>query len=236
MKKKIILISIVVAVFLGAILGYKLYYMKIYSIERSKVPKIEIKDARHIQKRELNNTDYFKVNNVMIKNDFEQFEKVDEKIDSYILYDDDNKVKAGIKFLEYVPFVEGLLDVDIFGMNNTKISEDDIENFMKKHNFKDDFDFIEYLSSIKDENVTFFTSIEKRKDLYIGQFLMNNILVDGAYRKIDGDYDGYYVEIDANTVEANIVVGGKKYIITFSNRDYFTEKYIDELISTLKFD
>jgi hypothetical protein len=54
---------------------------------------------------------------------------------------------------------------------------------------------------------------------------------------IDGDLKGYMIEYklgDRMVVEVDLFKDDKVYGITFFNRDYFTDKYIEELLNTIK--
>ena len=50
--------------------------------------------------------------------------------------------------------------------------------------------------------------------------------------KITGDYEGYIFKLNS-IVEVNLIKDSQRYIITFNNRHYFTDKYIEELINTI---
>ncbi len=236
MKKNCIIIFIGIIGVLGILLTYKIYAVNKYSTKNFKRPDINIKEPLTISNKKIDDADYFKVDNIMIKNDFKEFRQTsdnDDRIKTYSLYDENNKLKAGIKFIEYVTYIEGLKDVSILS-GDPNIKGKDITSFMKSHEFKNDFEFIKYLSNLKEEKVTIFTSINKMKDNYTAYYLASNLLPKGNYKEILGDYTGYLIETEYDTVSVNIVNSDKLYIIEFTKLDYFTEDYIKELISTIK--
>lgn len=241
MKKKSIIICIGVVLLLCATLCYKLYVLNVYNTEYFEVSKFIIEEPVNISSKTSEISDYFMVNNLMIKNDFEEFESREDINDgssgfkTYVLYDEDHKVKAAIQFLEYVSFINGLSEEPgIFG-ENVEIHGNDIPDFMKSHNFETDIDLIKYLSDLPEEKMTIFTPTKKLKDNYIAHYLASAILPSGNYREITGDYSGYFINTGRDATEVNIISGEKRYVITFTKLDYFTEDYIKELISTIKY-
>jgi len=238
MKKNCIIIFICVIGVLGILLTYKMYAVNKYNTKYFEKSSINIKEPLTIMNKKIDDDDYFKVDNIMIRNDFKEFRQMSEdtdRIKTYSLYDENNKLKAAIKFIEYITYVEGLKDVSILGASDPNIKEKDITSFMKSHEFKNDFEFIKYLSNLKEEKNTIFTSINKMKDNYAAYYIASNILPDGNYKEILGDYTGYLIETDDDVVSVNIINSDKLYIIDFVKLDYFTEDYIKELISTIKF-
>jgi len=239
MKKKsiIIIMGATLLALLLLFISYKIYNLYTYNTNSQESTNIIIGEPITIKNQKLAESEYLKVKNIMIKNDFEKFKLVRDDTDAgfkiYALYDEKNHLQAGIKFFEYTTFVEGLKnDVSIFG--DEKITSNDLNTFIKKHKFKSDFELIEYLANLKDEKMTIFSSTNKIKNNYIGHFLKNIIFTDGTYKKITGDYEGYLNE-SGDTIEANIINGKQQYIISFYKSDYFTEDYIKQLISTIMF-
>ena len=49
---------------------------------------------------------------------------------------------------------------------------------------------------------------------------------------INGDYEGYILELTSNGREVNIINNNKKYYFTFLND--FTDEFINEFISTIE--
>lgn len=236
-KKVFILIVVGIIVILTIVLLYKIYMINKYSIRDFKIPNVDIKEPITISNKKIDDIDYFRVNNIMIQNDFEEFKEISDNngFKMYGLYDENNKLKAGINFFEYVTFTDGLSkEVSVLAGDGSKIKGEDISSFMKSHNFKNDFEFIKYLSSLKEEKASIFTSIKKMEDNYVAYYLAKSLLTDGSYKEILGDYTGYLLETDNDTAEVNIVTSDKKYIITFYKLDYFTEDYIKELIASIK--
>lgn len=239
MKKKniIIIMGATLIALLLLFISYKIYNLYTYNTNSQKATKIVIGEPVTIKNQKLDENEYLKVKNIMIKNDFEEFKLIRDDADGgfkiYALYDNDNHLKAGIRFFEYITYVEGLnSEVNIFG--DEKVSDNDFVAFMNKHKFKSDFELIEYLANLKDEKMNIFSSTNKIKDNYIGHYLKNTIFTDGTYKKIIGDYEGYLHESD-DTIEASIINGKQLYIISFYKSDYFTEDYIKELLGTIKF-
>ncbi len=237
MKKKFVSLIIILSVLLAAFLGFKLYHLSKYNTNGMQTQRVKVDEPVTLLNKKLNENDYFLANDMMIKNDFRDFKQFDldgnDKLVSYVLYDEDNKVKAAIKFFDYVTYVSGFSsNVGIFG--DSKIDKSDINDYMENHKFKNDFELIKYLANLNDEKINIFTSIDKMKDNYISHYLVSLILVEGSYREIQGDYTGYLLKSANDTVEVNIAIGEKKYIISFMQLDYFTDNYIYELISTFK--
>ncbi len=238
MKRHCMIILIGIIGIIGILLVYKIYTVKKYSIEDFKIPNINILESLTISSKKTDDDDYFQVDNIMIQNDFENFKEISDDTDKtkiYGLYDENNELKAAIKFTEYVTYIEGLKDASVMGVSKPNIKGKDITSFMGSHEFNSDFELIKYLSNLKEEEYTIFTSIKRMKDNYIAYYLANTLLAEGNYKEINGDYTGYLIETEYDTVSVNIIDSDKLYIIEFTKLDYFTEDYIKELISTIKF-
>lgn len=253
MKKRYIIIIIVFALLflIGDYLGYKIYKTHFYNISNiSNYEKyasgLNINDTITIKKQELTPDQYLVFNNIKIKNDFDDFEKLaephstDEYI-KYVLYDEDKEVKASF-WIGSMDTYMTIFGSEILVFNNTKIGYEavNIKSYFNKKDINNDIELIKYLVETKNKKNNIFTSIENMKSNYAIHFLSSSILINvESIDIIDGDYEGYILNYDMNSQkvkEVNILKNNKRYIFTIIGLDYFNDSYIKELLNTIVID
>lgn len=230
MKKKIVIILTILILIVVAPLIHRLYFINTYKSEYKTIDT-EIAETWNINHRELDQKDYFALGDIKIENEFEGFKALSDT-DVYVLKDEENRTSTAISYIK-APL---LINTDKpYSDSYYDAKNDAIEEFLKKHNFQSDSEFIKYLIESKEEKVNIFSSTKKIKENYATNFSRNNILVPGKFHLLEGSYKGYVTE-EENKYEVNILDDNEKHIITFVNKNYFTEEKIKDLIGTIKMD
>lgn len=232
MKKKNIILYVTIGfIFLiGAYLTYKTYIINKYSFNDEIKLDISLKEPWKIEVKTLKDKEYFKLGEVRIRNEFKKFKR-DENKNSYSLKDKEGNQTANISYFKYVTYTDGLT-TNLIINGSTDQDQKVIEEFMEKHEFKDDTEFIKYLLEYEQKKQNLFANTKMIKDGYVAEYLKNNILEDGNIYILEGDYKGYVIE-DEEKFEANILDENTKHIITFKGKDYFDKEKVMELLSTI---
>lgn len=249
MKKIIIIIiTIFMLVLMGAYLAFKIYNMNYYSLDNlenyeSYSKGLYIKDTINVKHENLLNKGEIVFKDFSIRNDFENFIKLEEPHSTedyvkYVIYDENNKGIASIWFATGYSYVDMYSEeVIVFNSEDTRYEQMAFKEFFKEKRIIDDIDLINYLVSTVNKSNTFFDSIESMKSNYILHYLFGMRFEFDGITLIEGDLKGYMVEYklgDRMVVEVDLFKDDKVYGITFFNRDYFTDKYIEELLNTIE--
>ena len=250
MKKIIIcIVTIFMLVLMGAYLAYKVYNMNYYSLNNLKnyetySKSLYIKDTINVKRNEsLEYVELLSFNDINIRNDFKDFTKLEEphstdKYVKYVLYDENNEVISSIWIADGYSYVDMYSEeVIVFNSEDTRYEQLAFKEFFKEKGIIDDIDLINYLVKTINKPNTIFNSIEEMKSNYMLHYLFSMKFEFDGITLIEGDLKGYMIEYklaDKVAVEVDIFKDDKMYGITFFNRDYFTDEYIEELLNTIE--
>lgn len=239
-KYKKVLLVVFLVLIMGIYFGYKafnLYVCYNYDLYRESVDKFNIKDTIYINKKEIGSEEeYLGFDNIKIRDDFKDFELMNDgdstnDLVKYMLYDEKREVIAGF-WMQVIDTKVNRLDSYVLN-DNSYISSDDVDSFLRDNNIGNDIEFFKYLDKNKDRESNIFTSIRDMKEIYIIKASLNarDVVL------MDGDYTGYMLYFNNNDArEVHILYNDKAYVLTFFMSDYFSEEYIRELLSTVVID
>lgn len=244
-KKKINLFIIVIILLVGVYFVYKgfnLFYYDINIITDGKyeeyISGLKVENEIKLKKVDVIDNNYLEYDGMKIRNDFKNFEKLEEipEVSSlkFVLRDENNKVKASFwmgKGDTYLTMLKA--DKTLFGTNDKKITNTEITEFLKENNINNDIEFFEYLEKNKNKKNSIFTSVKQMKKNYGIQYLASVMLPEiNSVTLIKGDYEGYIFNMK-NMKEVNIIKDGKRYVFMFIYTDYFTDEYIKDILNTV---
>ncbi len=240
MKKKIVIICVVlVLVVVGVYFGYKKSLLDRYSISHVD-EKLTYKDEWIIKYKSKDVKEYLSIEDFKIENVFKDFDKTTTDDRFPLGYEKklEDGSKVAVNFFEYVSYVEELThDISVISGD---IDEDMIHDFMEKHDFKDDLEFIKYLNNYEEKKINVFTSAKEIKENYVVEFLRDLVLVDADFHTIkflmkegsDMELSGYVYEAEKFT-EVDIIKDDKKYTLV-TKSGYFSEEELKDLLSTVE--
>lgn len=244
MKKKIIILTIVFV--LLAYFGYKGFNLFYYNIDNITVQsynsfkdRLNAKKTITINNEKLNENEYLISNNIKIRNDFKNYiydENYNvDNIVKYNLYDENNKIKSSFWFGIEDSYVSLLKSnsVVLFG-DDSRVKNVNFEKILEKNNIVNDIDLINFLADNSDRKNTIFTSTKKMKENYSIQYL-NSIItpIITDFILIDGDYQGYFLQLQSNIKQVTLLKENKRYSFVFYGSEFDDESYIFDLISTI---
>ena len=243
-KKYVILIIIGMFLVIGGYFGYKSYLYFKYIPDTLKIKDEYINglniETITIKTETLNNDEYYKVNDIKIRNDFQNFELSDkfindENTSGYILKENDiekePKVIISLGKSSY-NFIET-------GNNSTSNSKEDklVLEYLKENKIENDYDLFLHTIKNKNKNPNIFSS---KKEMLAYSYSYTSMSIYPNTQKltlIDGDLIGFIIEPKNLSVrEVYLFDGIDKYVITFWNKDYFTIDYVKELLNTVVID
>lgn len=239
-KKKSLIIGLIIILFIVGFIGLKCFYLIYYnpkSLENN-IKKIKFTEPLNI-KKDSNLNDYLEHDGIKIRNDFKNFEEKDEKGSYYrILKDEDGKTKAALsmgKDYTWVDYVKGD-EVIYYYTNSKKTSSKDRISFLEKNKITNDIELFKFLNKQKKVKNNIFTPVKEIKGKYSLLLMAKVIMPDmESMTEIKGDYTGYIFNMKT-VLEVNILKNNKRYIITFYDRNYFTNQYVEELLQTIILD
>lgn len=244
-KKKINLFIIVIILLVGVYFAYKdfnLYYYDINIITDGNyqefISGLKVENEITLKKVDVIDNNYLEYDGMKIRNDFKNFEQLEEipNVSSlkFVLRDEKNKVKASFwmgKGYTYLTMLKA--DKTLFGTNDKKITNTDISEFLKENNINNDIELLKYLEKNKNKKNSIFTSVKQMKKNYGIQFLASIMLPKADnITLIKGDYEGYIFNME-NMKEVSLLKDGKRYVFMFINTDYFTDEYVKDILNTL---
>ncbi len=252
-KKKIIYITALIVLLVLTFFCYRrfvvFYYDHYYYIEHSwnvdrintvDKPLINIEKTVTLTNKKVNNDEYLTYKNVKIRNDFSNFEKTDVSADMAIYSFKDEKDQNREMLFWISPFKKTFVDYIKYEEDNfdsKEISKEKVIAFLEKNNITNDIELIKLLEENKNMKNNIFTSVSKMKENLLINYLQIEFL--GSYTEnrdvilINGDYTGYILEDTNNTKTAYLIKDNKRYAFLFLGKDYFTDEYIYELLSTV---
>jgi hypothetical protein len=241
-----VLIILVILIAIIVYFGYKLFNLYYYNVGniteyQDWVDGIKIENTVTIQKKD-GDYDLFEVNNIKIKDDFKNFEILEnvssEEIKKYTLYDENSKEKVSFWIgttENYINLIKS--NLDFYVNDENKINLENIDDFLETNNIQNDIDLFKFLEENKNVRNNIFTSVKQMKMNYTINFISFVIIPKlSSITLIDGDYTGYILNTSQNFKEVSILKDDKRYIFTFINLDYFDDDYINELLSTVEID
>lgn len=249
MKKKKGILIILLIIILVAYFGYKGFNLFYYNADRittqdyeSFINQFTIKDTINIKKKSVESNDYLEYQNIKIRNDFKDFEKLGQTAGvtslKLISKDENNKTKSSFWMGITDTYVNMLKsDKTLFGTEDKRITNTSLTKILEKNNINNDIELFKYLENQKEIKNNIFTSVKQMKENYAIQFMisvvmpqMNNITL------INGDYQGYVFNLKSNMKEVSIIKDDKRYVFMFINTTYFTNDYIKDLLETIVID
>ena len=236
-KKRNLIIGLIIALLVVGFIGLKCFYLIYYSPKdlESNIKKIKFTEPLVI-KKDSDVNDYLEHDGIKIRNDFKDFEEKDEK-DSYfrILKDEDGKTKAAISMGEDYTWIDYLKEdeVTFYNANPKKTTSKERIDFLKKEKITNDIELFKFLNKEEKRKNNVFTPIKDIKGRYSIMLMASVFMPDvQSMTEIKGDYIGYTYNMK-RAKEVDILKNNKRYIITFYDRDYFTDEYVEELLKTI---
>ena len=207
-------------------------------------PSIDFKDYNNIIKglkftKTINissekTDDYLSFHTMKIKNDFNGFEKQEDKLRNYDKYFNHDAQTGFIIGMDET-HVTLLQNNESFysEMSDYRVNNKNITKYLEKNNIKDDLDLIRHVQKNKIDSYNIFTSIFNMKDKFLLSYIISlSLPTPKEIYKIVGDHGGYAFVLD-NIIEVSILENDKRYIYSFIGRDYFTDEYVNELLNSI---
>lgn len=237
-KKRWIFIIILI-VFLGIYCSYKGICLYFYDMNRytSNEYNKYIKDLKFGEKVTINKKndkieEYLKYKNISIRNDFKDFQKMNNKDNYYILYDEKGNIKASFSFGITKSATSIFKQITNKTLGNIKLFYVDLYRVLKDNNIKNDLDLIKKALDRKNSKNTFFTSIKTMKENYAFQHFCSVQIPAGVIHIIEGIYTGYMIKGEKAT-HVYLLKDEKVYYFNFMHNEYFKKHHIIDLVSTI---
>lgn len=236
-KRNIFLIGIIILVIIiFLVIGYKSYILYTYDISKNTVGNYLEKANNYILHDDISLQygqdveDFLEINNIKIRNDFKEFtlneEQSNDNSVKYILYDELGKVDAS--------FWISTTDTYINIFKNDQILKSETLKILDKYDIINDEELFNFLSSYKPISRNLLTNTSKIKEDYYINYMMLVMLpeIDKSTRIVG--YDGGYIfDLNDDFKEISIIKNDKRYVFTFTNSEYFTDEYVEELVNTI---
>ena len=248
-KRKIILVIVGILLLICLYLGYKAFNLFYYNVDRittqdydAFMSQFNIKGTITIKHQNIESNDYLEYQNIKIKNDFKDFEKLEQTTGEtslkLILKAENRETKSSFWMGETDTYVALLkADKTLFGTDNKKVTNTDITSILEENKINNDIELFKYLSHQKEVKNNIFTSTKKMKENYNFQYIVSIIMPQmDSITLINGDYQGYIFNLKNNMKEASILKNGKRYVFMFLDTTYFTDEKINDLLNTVVID
>lgn len=243
MKNKIkVIIVVIIASIIGLYFGYKAFNLTEYNTDslfnnsyKEFLKGLDNKDTIKIKKESYDTEDYIELENIKFVNKFKEFEKDETSEDffKYFLYKDEEFIASfwvgeDNNYISYF-----VTDVDIYGDHNSN-GVVNLKSFFKKNKINTDVDLFNYLNKNKDYKNNIFTSTKKMKENYSINLLSSIIFPSiESFTLIEGDLNGYILNVNDNIKEVSIIDNDKRYIFTFIGAKYFNKNDINEILNSI---
>lgn len=237
-KKRNLIIGLIIALLVVGFIGLKCFYLIYYSPKdlENDIKKIKFTEPLVI-KKDNDVKEYLEHDGIKIRNDFKDFKEKDEQDSSYlrILTDESGKTEAAISMGKDYTWIDYLKEdeVTFYNAKPKKTTSKERINFLKKEKITNDIELFKFLNKEEKRKNNVFTPIKDIKGRYSIMLMASVFMPDvQSMTEIKGDYIGYTYNMK-RAKEVDILKNNKRYIITFYDRDYFTDEYVEELLKTI---
>ena len=239
MKKKIALIIIVLLVIF---IGYKGIIMHKYHTDKVDIDTSKIFNETLTIKESEYEGEYISIDNLSIANYFDEYEDINGTFKG--IYNDEGKVISFYSTGSTNQYIEMLdmknFEIDIDGTTNYVTTSNRVKKYLDSHKIKNDIDLLRY---IKDNYYFKSTIFTRSKNIEVNQILNTFVSVTLPSFKsitlIDGDIKGYIynisTDVDVPIREVHIIIENKQYIVLLAGTEITSNDFIEELLSTVKY-
>lgn len=229
MKKIILYILSTVIILTLIFIVFQFYNYNNYNINSKKINNLDTNDSINIT-TPIPCQKYATYNRLKIRDDFADFQ----------ISTEENTIKYVNKNNRSITLVIGMDSINLekykkYIIDEGKIDNKYLENFLVSNNLSNDIDFYKYISLNNNLNITPFSKIDDMKKYYLINSYIDNFYPfknNPTINFISGSYNGYMIKTDTS-VSVNIEVEKTNYYLNFDNRTYFTNNYILELLNTI---
>lgn len=241
MKKRKILVLFIIC--LGIVyFGYKGVNLVYYHISDDFKNDFHLNHTITITHHEVASNDYLEFQNIKIRNDFKNYEKLnfDAEIETtspkFVLKDENGEVMKAFWMGSTDTYVYLLsADKTLYGTEDKRITNTNLTNILEKNNIHDDIELFSYLSNSKNIQNNIFTNVKKMKENYAIQSIMSIIMpTPNNITLINGDYKGYIFNFENNMQEVSILKNNKRYVFDFKNNNHLTDEYLSDILGTIE--
>lgn len=242
MKKIIKYIIILIVLLIIGFLTFKITMLNKYKSEYVEINNASIFDKSLNIKHESNeNIDSFE--EMSYGNFFEGYIKP-ESINYKVKYDDNNEVISCYNISKETQYIN-VLSMNSYELNpkestnNVDYStEENVKVFLNKNEINNDIDLIKY---IKDnyylKNNIFTCSKNMRNNYIINSFIQVAFPTFKSITLIDGDVNGYIIDIDStiSVKEIHLLYKENQYIIVLGGEELTNEEFVNTLLKSISF-
>lgn len=242
MKKIGIVIGLLVFLSVVAFIGYKMYYINYYNffsnVNESNYHTYinSLKEDNRVNIKKDNSVgDYIEYKNMKIRNDFQDFNLINTSNYQYALKDADGNTKAVFWLIaDESSYIDTMLSLV---SDDKKLStEDQIRKYLRENDINSDEDLLYFIANNYNKKFDIFSKIAEMRNYYTINYYVSQLFspYDKVYF-IDGDFTGYVLDITGTLKgkEVHLYKDNKQYGAVFLGQDYFTDNYINELLSTI---
>lgn len=258
--KNIIYTILIIVIFcIGLFFGYKLMLLNKYTFKKpDNVDEIlkGLKNQKEIKiyKRTIPEKDYLELNYFKIRNDFEDYKRVENEPNSPIKYYIYEKNEDGKKYSINFGMENGDIDhlqyIDLFAtkeatfygadysISSDKFNSADKKYFLLKNDINNDIDFYKYIAKhYYQENNIFMSKREMMENYSFNTFVSVAIPRVDEFTIIKGDYQGYILKLlkdDEQTTQVTLIRDGKIYGFLTNDSRFKDDKYLIDLVGTIE--
>ena len=186
--------------------------------------------------------EYISIDNLSIANYFDEYEDINGTFKG--IYNDEGKVISFYSTGSTNQYIEMLdmknFEIDIDGTTNYVTTSNRVKKYLDSHKIKNDIDLLRY---IKDNYYFKSTIFTRSKNIEVNQILNTFVSVTLPSFKsitlIDGDIKGYIynisTDVDVPIREVHIIIENKQYIVLLAGTEITSNDFIEELLSTVKY-
>ena len=203
-KKRNLIIGLIIALLVVGFIGLKCFYLIYYSPKDLESNIKKIKFTEPLViKKDSDVNDYLEHDGIKIRNDYTWIDYLKED------------------------------EVTFYNANPKKTTSKERIDFLKKEKITNDIELFKFLNKEEKRKNNVFTPIKDIKGRYSVMLMASVFMPDvQSMTEIKGDYIGYTYNMK-RAKEVDILKNNKRYIITFYDRDYFTDEYVEELLKTI---
>ena len=262
MKKiKIKYVVVVILFLILSYFGYKFYNLKKYDYPTKEGYEEVLKGITpakelNVTKKELNESDYISVGKIKIRNDFKEYQLIEEDANNtnipiqYAKYENGeavSKIQFHVDELSATTTIDTFLsDVELLSSedessNSTnKYNSANRKKLLEDNNITNDIEFYDFIVKNYPLKSNIFTSVETMKMNYaFNTFFDVAIPLVDELKVIKGDYEGFVYIVGKSTekpaVEVEVFHNNKRYGFLTNDKRFLDENYLTDIVGTIDF-
>ena len=239
--KKIIAIIALILFIMGVGVGYKLFIMYKYHVEKINLNNDAMFNTTITVKHQDTDEKKITYNDITFKDNFSNWERYN---DFYVVRDDNDQTDKAFSVSKSGQYYLSLHSINYDSKENKDLfNEDDRIKFVQENNINNDIDLLKYIKNNYYLKNNIFDSLKQYKENYmVNLFVISSVLVNSSVDNtnnsivslINGDLTGYMFNL-SNEKEIHLLHNNEQYVMSLIGNELVADEYVQNFLNSIAF-